>query len=699
MTEGDQSPQDAGRAGTASEVDGASGSDPQSASDVTTKAGDVSVFGRAIASTTGRTILAAVGCALVIAMVFVVRGCGGDGEPSSDALLLVREGSGDLYVGSAHVEVDRSDRVVRDFNSLARAVETRDGVWWSVGLVEAGSRRVLVADALDGAGAWVIEESEAEEIVSESGAVEVVVAGDALYLREAREGTQRCYRASLHALDDRERVFRGDACAIAYSGHILGATSSGDSYRVTVWSPLGDETAISRANFQGTLSMSDNGRFVVSGDDEGVTVTSVDTGDRIWELDGGVDFDLASHPGGHIALAATADSGEAYLVAVDGAGDADELLEVRDGQIVAEFAVSGDLFWIESGEDDRGVLSVWDVSQKEVIELAEEEGLRLIGVHEGAALTVIEDDLGALFQRFLPTDRGTELHEFDDEVQRSFIHGGFLYLAGSEIASVVPLDGGEAVDSLVWDEIEILDFNGGLLLAVGTDGTSEVLFSMRSGSESDVEYGDFDEVVSGQIYGSSIYATVRDGLGLETLVFDVSSGDLRDDAPDYGGYRLVNSRAQPIRSTLVAVGQVPESFDLPAEEESLRPAEPEPSLEAEPEPAVAAEPEPSLEMFLLVGTESGNYRGELVYSGDTNRYRFRIPEGGRWLAAETNGNLDLVANLFRSGSDTSIASNDDGGAGYNARLDLFLDPGLYVIEVRGYDDEVVGAYGIDVWFY
>ena len=678
---------------SASEVDDASGPDPEADSDASPKAGAlaaafnqaVAAFHQALATRAGKVILAVAGAALIIIIIFVVRSCGGDGEPSSDALLLVRESGGDLYVGRANAEVDRDDRVVQDFDGLTRTTVTRDGAWWSAGLVEVGNRRILVADTQDGDGAWVIEGSEPEEIVSESGNVGVVVVGDTLYLRESREGTERCYRGSLDALDDLERVFRGDACRIAYSGHILGASSSDDSYRVTVWSPQGDETALSRANFQNLPSMSANGRFVVSRDDEGVTVTSVDTGDRIWELDGGVDFDLVSHPDGHIATAVEASSGEVYLVAVDAEGNADEILEVRDGQLVAEFAPSGDLFWLEGGEDDRGILSVWDASQKEVFELADEEGLRLIGVHEGAAVTVIEDDLGALFQRFLPTDTdGTELHEFDDDVQGSVIYGGYLYVAGSEIASVIPLNGDEATDSLTWDAINIMDVSNGLLLAVGTDGSSEVLFGIRSGSEDDVEYGDFDDVVSAQAYGSTIYATVRDGLGLETLVFDASSGDARDDGPDYDGYRLVNNRIWPIRSAMFAVGYVQEA--------------PDPVFE---EPIVAPEPEPAPALgngSTYVRVDSNQYYlGNIDRPGDLDHYEFNIPSGGGFLYAETLGQLDVVAELFwvdSGGTPVSIAYSDDDGTDGNARFEVFLDPGSHVIEVRGYDSSVTGSYSI-----
>ena len=657
---------------SSSKADDALGPDPKADSDTSSGVGSLpAVSNQALATTAGKAILGVVGAVLILLFILVVRGCGGDGDPSSDALLLVRESGGDLYVGRANVEIDRDHRVVRDFEGLTPTTVTRDGAWWSAGLVEVGNRRILVADTQDGDGAWVIEGSEAEEIVSESGAVGVVVVGDTLYLRESREGTQRCYRGSLDALDDLERVFRGDACTIAYSGHILGASSSGDSNRVTVWSPQGDETALSRANFQGLPVLSDNGRFVVSLDDEGVTVTSVDTGDRVWELDGGVYFDLVSHPNGHIALAAQASSGEVYLVAVDAGGNADEISEVQAGELVAEFAPSGDLFWLESSEGDRAILSVWDASQKEVFELADEEGLRLIGVHEGAAVTVIEDDLGALFQRFQPSDTdGTELHEFDDDYRGSLIYGDYLYVAGSEIASVIPLNGDEATDSLTWDAIELVDVSNGLLIAVGADGSSEVLFGVRSGSEDDIEYGEFDDVVSAQVYGNSLYATVRDGLDPETLVFDASSGDEQDEGPNYDGYRLVNNRTWPIRNMLSAVGYAQEIS----------------------EPASAVQIE---EAGPFVQAESDrSYLGSLEGSGDRDTYEFFIPSGGANLYAETHGQIDVVAELFAADSNLSIAYNDDDGSGSNALLDVFLESGWYVVEVRGYDSSVAGDYEI-----
>ena len=648
------------------------------------------VFNRALATTTGRVILAVVGVVVILVLLLVVRSCGDGGDPPSDALLLVRESGGDLYVGSARTAIDREDRVVRDFDGLIRAVVTRDDTWRYAGTVDVGDRQILAARTQDGDGAWVIDGSDVDQIVSKSGDVGVVVLGDTLYYRESSEGTAGCYRGSVGSLDDFDRVFRGDSCVLTYSGYVMGADLSGDTWRVSVWTPEGDKTGLYRANFQIVPRLSENGNFLVSTDSEGVTVTAVETGDRVWELDGGVSSNVASHPDGHIAIAAEASSGEVYLVAVDHEGNADELLEVSDGQLVAEFAPSGDLFWLESGQDDQGVLSVWDVSEKDVIELADEEGLQLVGVSSDSAVTVIEDDLGALFQRFSPTDsRGIELHEFDDDVRANLIYEDFLYIAGSEIASVVPLGGNEPTDSLTWDAIEILDVQNGLLVAVGSDGSSDVLFSIRVGSEDDVEYGEYEDVISAQVYGNTLYASVRDGLGVDTLAFEVSSGDRRDEDADYDGYRLVSNREWPIRSTLFAAGYAREVI-----------AAPEPTAEPASDTTLSEQHYEAL--YGARGIESGVlHPGNIVSLGDFDRYLFEIPSGGRWLYAETYGQTDVEAELYSAvpdGTTVSIAYSDDDGGDSNARFDLFLDPGWYFIEVRGYDNNVTGRYEVNVTF-
>ena len=129
------------------------------------------VFNRARATTTGRVILAVVGVVMILVVVLVVRSCGDGGDPPPNALLLVRESGGDLYVGSARTAIDREDRVVRDFDGLIRAVVTRDDTWRYAGTVDVGDRQILAARTQDGDGAWVIDGSDVDQIVSKSGDV------------------------------------------------------------------------------------------------------------------------------------------------------------------------------------------------------------------------------------------------------------------------------------------------------------------------------------------------------------------------------------------------------------------------------------------------------------------------------------------------------------------------------------------------
>lgn len=86
--------------------------------------------------------------------------------------------------------------------------------------------------------------------------------------------------------------------------------------------------------------------------------------------------------------------------------------------------------------------------------------------------------------------------------------------------------------------------------------------------------------------------------------------------------------------------------------------------------------------------------------GDFDRYLFEIPSGGR-LYAETYGQTDVKAGLYSvvpDGRTVSMADSYDDGGDANTRFDLFLDPGWYSIEVRGYNNSVTGSYEINVTF-
>ena len=60
-----------------------------------------------------------------------------------------------------------------------------------------------------------------------------------------------------------------------------------------------------------------------------------------------------------------------------------------EGDVRAMFAESGDVVWTVHGTD--GELFSWSPASGEELDLAAEEGLRLVGVWEDSAITVIED--------------------------------------------------------------------------------------------------------------------------------------------------------------------------------------------------------------------------------------------------------------------------------------------------------------------
>ena len=639
---------------------------------------------------TSKIVLAVVGVAVLAVFVVLVRAWGDDGGGESRALLLVRESSSDLYVVNPGQEVDRANRAVQDIVDLRGIEVTIGGVSSATQFPALGERHVIVARTQDGEAVWVIDGDDYEKITeSESGTVRAVVVDETLYVKEESEDTQRCYRGSP---DDWERVSRGDYCEITRSGHVFIADRSDDSHRVRVESPVGDEML--RANFPTRPEISANGLFLVVVEEQGVIVTSVGNGDRVWELEDGVGYDFASHKDGYLAIAAQAADGELVLAIVDSDGNAYELAEIAEGRLVAEFSGSGNLFWTESGEGSNNLLSAWDASQRDVIELADEEDLGLVGVFEDSVVTATEDDFGVLFQRFLLDGSVRELHEFEEVSGLWFvlIEGDYLYAVGNELASVVPLREGEAVDSEPWDQLSALDHHDGSLVLAGTDGSSEVLFRISAGSSDDVEYGQYDTIRSAQIYGDTLYASVRDGSRVDTLAFDFSSGDELDDR-DYDGYGLVNVRLRSVRDTLSARAN---QFASPA----------------------AIDEAPVSNSRVISGEAYADYyeadlidqrgvtvsrSGSIDSAGDEDPYVLEFTESayltGEPLIVETVGSLDTVVDLYRIlslGDESRVLSDDDGGEGSSSLIETWVEPGWYVVIVRGYEG-ATGGYGVRFW--
>jgi hypothetical protein len=115
--------------------------------------------------------------------------------------------------------------------------------------------------------------------------------------------------------------------------------------------------------------------------------------------------------------------------------------------------------------------------------------------------------------------------------------------------------------------------------------------------------------------------------------------------------------------------------------------------------ALAAGPEPAAAQPIEIG---GAVEGELAEGDGKNEegvradvYRFNGREGQRVRIDMTSDEFDTYVELFDDGR-VSLAENDDGGEGTNARLTFSLPrTGAYLVEARAFSDGT-GAYALSI---
>ena len=90
---------------------------------------------------------------------------------------------------------------------------------------------------------------------------------------------------------------------------------------------------------------------------------------------------------------------------------------------------------------------------------------------------------------------------------------------------------------------------------------------------------------------------------------------------------------------------------------------------------------------------SGGRDGVIGPAGDSDLFGFRVPSTTEvWLY--TAGDVDTQGRLYRyDGGLELLDFNDDGGRGVNFFIQRTLEPGIYFIEVMGWEDET-GYYGV-----
>jgi hypothetical protein len=87
---------------------------------------------------------------------------------------------------------------------------------------------------------------------------------------------------------------------------------------------------------------------------------------------------------------------------------------------------------------------------------------------------------------------------------------------------------------------------------------------------------------------------------------------------------------------------------------------------------------------------------EIGSAGEEDLYNFSVAAAGSY-AMETSGATDVVMGLFGPDDMTkAIASDDDSGAGPNARIVQALQPGVYFLRIRHFRPSGLGKYTISV---
>jgi hypothetical protein len=91
--------------------------------------------------------------------------------------------------------------------------------------------------------------------------------------------------------------------------------------------------------------------------------------------------------------------------------------------------------------------------------------------------------------------------------------------------------------------------------------------------------------------------------------------------------------------------------------------------------------------------DSTPFMSRTLHNSDDEDFFLLVPAVDGMMTAETNGSIDTVMELYEAGSQSSLAENDDGGNGNNARIRHAVRAGVrYIAKVRGYGS-TTGSYG------
>jgi hypothetical protein len=98
-----------------------------------------------------------------------------------------------------------------------------------------------------------------------------------------------------------------------------------------------------------------------------------------------------------------------------------------------------------------------------------------------------------------------------------------------------------------------------------------------------------------------------------------------------------------------------------------------------------------------LGVNAAPTPAQIGVPGEEDLFKFTVTSSGRH-TIETDGQTDVVMKLFGPNSQTSsIAEDDDGGIGFNARIVANIIPGQYFVSIRHFNKAGgTGSYSIKV---
>ncbi|MDR1948419.1 MAG: PPC domain-containing protein [Spirochaetaceae bacterium] len=100
----------------------------------------------------------------------------------------------------------------------------------------------------------------------------------------------------------------------------------------------------------------------------------------------------------------------------------------------------------------------------------------------------------------------------------------------------------------------------------------------------------------------------------------------------------------------------------------------------------------------IADSDGGPLINRTLHGRSDEDFFLLTPDREGVLTMETTGSIDTLMEFYEAGSRETLAENDDGGSGGNARIRYTVRAGgRYIAKVRGYDSDDTGNYGFRAW--